>query len=90
MKQQQQAAAEAEEKERNEWTQVYYTSMCTGMCFKKNFCVMQSLHELRCMMRSKFDCSDCSDTGVKIAFKLPDGSKNEYKFPSHSTVKVSM
>ena len=86
---QQQAAAEAEEKVRNEWTQVYYTSMCTGMCLK-NFCVMQSLHELRCMMRSKFDCSHCSDTGVKIAFKLPDGSKNEYKFPSHSTVKVSM
>ena len=51
---------------------------------------MQNLQKVRCLMKSKFDCSDCSDTGIKIAFKLPDGNKHEYKFPSHSTVKVSM
>ena len=51
---------------------------------------LQKLQELRCKMKSKFDYSDSSDAGVKIAFKLPDGSKIEYKFPSYSTVKVSM
>lgn len=93
LKQQQQAAAEAEEKERNEWTQVcvqVYVLRCALKNETKKTCAMQSLQELRCLMKSKFDSHDCPDTGVKIAFKLPDGSKNEYKFHSHSTVKVSV
>ena len=49
---------------------------------------MQRLGTLRCYVKSKFERSLSSDSGVKIAFKLPDGSKTEHIFSSHSIVKV--
>ena len=38
-------------------------------------------------MRTKF--VDPSNNGVKIAFKLPDGSKAEFCFSVNATVKVT-
>ena len=49
---------------------------------------MQRLGTLRCYVKSKFERSLSSDSGVKIAFKLPDGSKTEHIFSRHSIVKV--
>ena len=39
-------------------------------------------------MKEKFP-ADGSSEGIKVAFKLPDGTKIEYNFSENSTVKVS-
>ena len=39
------------------------------------------------MMREKFPANSLCE-GIKIAFKLPDGTKIEYVFQENSTVKV--
>ena len=47
---------------------------------------MQHAEQLQAVMKSKFSSSN--DSGIKIGFKLPDGSKTEYVFKENSTVKV--
>ena len=52
------------------------------------FCtyLMQNLQHLKESMKVKFEC--IAETGVRIAFWLPDGSKTEHVFLNTSTVKV--
>ena len=92
-KRQQIELQEAEEKERTEWLQVCLVSYIIASCcndYALNLCGMQSLEKVKSTsVKSKFD-GHSSDPGVKIAFKLPDGTKTEYTFPCYSTVKVRL
>ena len=47
---------------------------------------MQHAEQLQAVMKSKFSSSN--DSGIKIGFKLSDGSKTEYVLKQNSTVKV--
>ena len=47
---------------------------------------MQHAEQLQAVVNSKFSLSN--DSGIKVGFKLPDGSKTEYIFQHNSTVKV--
>ena len=48
--------------------------------------MMQHAGKVQSVMKSKFSCS--SDSGIKVGFKLPDGSKTEFVFQENSAVKV--
>ena len=47
---------------------------------------IQRVDTLRQTMQQKF--SEQRTDGVRLGFKLPDGTKVEYTFPNESTVKV--
>ncbi len=50
---------------------------------------MQSLEELQSYMKAKFNSICLPEADVKIAFRLPQGTKIDYCFIGHGTVKVS-
>ena len=52
--------------------------------------LLQKIEKLReeCKIKFKLQGDNQSNDGVKIAFKLSDGSKTEYVFSKISTVKV--
>lgn len=71
-----------------EWQQV--TDICCHewLVFRECTCILiQKVATLRQTMQQKF--SEQHSDGVRLGFKLPDGTRVDYTFPSESTVKVT-
>ena len=54
------------------------------------YVLLQKVEQLREEVRVKFDNQNVLSDGIKVAFRLPDGTKMQHVFSNSSTIKVSV